>query len=211
MNSLTSLKGLVRLTCCDPGLCERRGQQVPQPVQRLKGRERPGWPGDPALGPRAWILNSGAMASPNSQPSRDAPNSRRPSSVVHPGNVRPQAVVLSIQPDQGHQHFQDTASQTGTGDVGEERRPAACTFSFKTTGRIRSRRGRWTWSTSPQIHQEFTLRHRGARRTPAESEQGDLTSGKEYIEPRKTRKDEGSRGKNRSVSRTGPALGGRGN
>ena len=40
---------------------------------------------------------------------------------------------------------------------------------------------------SPQIHQEYTFRHRRACRTPAESRQEALTSGKEYIEPRKTR------------------------
>jgi len=40
---------------------------------------------------------------------------------------------------------------------------------------------------SPQIHQEFTFRHQSACRTPAESRQEYLTSGKEYIEPRKTR------------------------
>ena len=40
---------------------------------------------------------------------------------------------------------------------------------------------------SPQIHQEYTFRHRGACRTPAESGQEYLTSGKEYIEPCKTR------------------------
>ena len=39
---------------------------------------------------------------------------------------------------------------------------------------------------SPQIYQEYTFRHRSACRTPAESRQEDLTSGKEYIEPRKT-------------------------
>ena len=35
---------------------------------------------------------------------------------------------------------------------------------------------------SPRIHQEYTFRHRGACRTPAESGQEYLTSGKEYIE-----------------------------
>ena len=35
---------------------------------------------------------------------------------------------------------------------------------------------------SPQIHQEYTFRHRSA----AESGQEYLTRGKEYIEPRKT-------------------------
>ena len=38
---------------------------------------------------------------------------------------------------------------------------------------------------SPWIHQEHTFRHRNACRTPTESVQ-ELTSGKEYIEPRKT-------------------------
>ena len=60
---------------------------------------------------------------------------------------------------------------------------------------------------SAQIHQEYTFRHRSACRTPAESGQEYLTSGKENIEPCKTWCDGGSRGKNRSVSRTGPALG----
>ena len=40
---------------------------------------------------------------------------------------------------------------------------------------------------SPRIHQEYTFRHRSACRTPAESGQEYLTSGKEYIEPPKTR------------------------
>ena len=39
---------------------------------------------------------------------------------------------------------------------------------------------------SPQIHQEYTFRHRRACRTPAESRQEDLTRGKIYIEPCKT-------------------------
>ena len=52
---------------------------------------------------------------------------------------------------------------------------------------------------------------RSACRTPAESGQEYLTSGKEYIEPRNTQEEEGTRGKNRSVSRTGPVLGGWGN
>ena len=63
---------------------------------------------------------------------------------------------------------------------------------------------------SPWIHQECTFRHRNACRTPVESGQEYLTSRKEYIEPCKTRQDEGTRGGNRSVSRTGPALGGLG-
>ena len=57
---------------------------------------------------------------------------------------------------------------------------------------------------SPQIHQEYTFRHRSACRTPAESRQEDLTSGKEFIEPHKTQ--EGTRGKHRSVRRTAPVL-----
>ena len=48
-------------------------------------------------------------------------------------------------------------------------------------------------------------------RTPADSGQEYLTSGKQYVEPRKTRYDEGTRAENRVVSRTGPALGGWGN
>ena len=40
---------------------------------------------------------------------------------------------------------------------------------------------------SPQIHQEYTFRHRSACNTPAESWLEYLTSGKEYIEPHKTR------------------------
>ena len=61
---------------------------------------------------------------------------------------------------------------------------------------------------SPQIHQEYTFRHRGAGRTPAESKQEYLSSSKEYIEPCKTRKDEATRGRNRSISRTGPSASG---
>ena len=39
---------------------------------------------------------------------------------------------------------------------------------------------------SPRIHQEYTFRHRRECKSPAESGQEYLTSGKEYIEPRKT-------------------------
>ena len=39
---------------------------------------------------------------------------------------------------------------------------------------------------SPQIHQEYTFRHRSACRTPAETGQEDLNSGKEHIDPHKT-------------------------
>ena len=60
---------------------------------------------------------------------------------------------------------------------------------------------------SPQIHQECTFRHRSACRTPAESGQKYVTSGKEYVEPCKLgRMKKVGRG-NGSVSRTGPALG----
>ena len=48
---------------------------------------------------------------------------------------------------------------------------------------------------SSWIHQGYTFRHRSACRTPAESGQEHLTSGKEYIESQKTREDEGTRGK----------------
>ena len=39
---------------------------------------------------------------------------------------------------------------------------------------------------SPRIHQEYTFRHRNASRTPAESGEERLTSGKQYTKPRKT-------------------------
>ena len=38
---------------------------------------------------------------------------------------------------------------------------------------------------SPHIHQEYTFRHRRASRTATERQEY-LTTGKEYIEPRKT-------------------------
>ena len=68
--------------------------------------------------------------------------------------------------------------------------------------------GRYGVHLFPRIPEEYVFRHRNASRTPAESRQEYLTRGKWYIEPKQ---DEGSRGKNRSVSRTGPALGGWGN
>ena len=40
---------------------------------------------------------------------------------------------------------------------------------------------------SSRIHQEYTFRHRSTSRTPAESGQEYLTSGKEYIEPQNSR------------------------
>ena len=40
---------------------------------------------------------------------------------------------------------------------------------------------------SPRIHQEYIFRHRSACRMPGESGQEYLTSGKEYMEPCKTR------------------------
>ena len=59
------------------------------------------------------------------------------------------------------------------------------------------------------LHQsEYTFRLRSACRTPAESGQEYLTSEKEDIDPCKTQEEEGTRGKNRSVSRAGSALGG---
>ena len=39
---------------------------------------------------------------------------------------------------------------------------------------------------SPWKHQEYTIRHRNSRRTPAENRQEYLTSRKEYIDPCKT-------------------------
>jgi len=39
---------------------------------------------------------------------------------------------------------------------------------------------------SPWIHEKYTFRHRCAGRTPAESRQEYLTSGKDYTEPCKT-------------------------
>ena len=39
---------------------------------------------------------------------------------------------------------------------------------------------------SPCMHQEYTFRHRSACKTPAESRQESLISGKEYLEPHKT-------------------------
>ena len=39
---------------------------------------------------------------------------------------------------------------------------------------------------SPWIHQEYTFRHRIARRTPAERRKEYLTSGKEHVESHKT-------------------------
>jgi len=39
---------------------------------------------------------------------------------------------------------------------------------------------------SPWKHQEYTVRHRSACRTPNESRQENLTTRKEYVEPRKT-------------------------
>ena len=71
--------------------------------------------------------------------------------------------------------------------------------------------GRCGVHLSPQIHQEYTFRHRSACRTPAERGQEYLTSGKEYRETCKTRVGWGTRGKTRNISRTGPALSGWGN
>ena len=64
---------------------------------------------------------------------------------------------------------------------------------------------------SPWIHQEYTFGNRSAGRTPAERRQEYLTSGKEYTEPGKSWWDEGTRAKDRSVSRTRTALSGWGN
>ena len=44
---------------------------------------------------------------------------------------------------------------------------------------------------SPQMHQEYSFRHKSACRTPAESGQEDMTRGKEYIEHTKLRRMKG--------------------
>ena len=48
---------------------------------------------------------------------------------------------------------------------------------------------------SPRIHQEYNFRHRSEYRTPSKNRQECLTSGKEYIEPHKTRQDKQLGGK----------------
>ena len=50
----------------------------------------------------------------------------------------------------------------------------------------RRKGGRGVHQSTPQIHQKYTFRHRGACRTLAESRQEYLTSGKEYVEPNRT-------------------------
>ena len=47
---------------------------------------------------------------------------------------------------------------------------------------------------SLQGYQEYTFRHRSACRAPAESGQEYLTTRKDYIKPRKTWQDEGTKG-----------------
>ena len=54
-------------------------------------------------------------------------------------------------------------------------------------------------------HIRITPSDTSACRSPAESQQEYLTTGKEYVEPCKIGWDKGTRGENRSVSRTGPA------
>ena len=56
--------------------------------------------------------------------------------------------------------------------------------------------------------QEYTFRHRSVCGTPAESGQEYLTGRKGCIDSCKTQQEEGTRGKNSSVSRTGPLAGG---
>ena len=65
---------------------------------------------------------------------------------------------------------------------------------------------------------EYLSLHGYIRNTPSDTEvraehqlgadRSTLASGKEYIEPGKTRQDKGTRGRNRTVRRTAPALGG---
>ena len=59
---------------------------------------------------------------------------------------------------------------------------------------------------SPWIHQEHTLRHRSACRTPDWVWTGGPDQWKRIYRTRKTRKDKGTRGKNRGISRIGPTL-----
>ena len=61
---------------------------------------------------------------------------------------------------------------------------------------------------SLRVHQEYTFRHRSAFRTPAESGQEYLTTEKEYIEPRKTRLAEGTRGESGVLGLDLPSAGG---
>ena len=55
---------------------------------------------------------------------------------------------------------------------------------------------------SPWIHQEYTCRHKSVCITPAESRQEYLTSGREYIEPRKTQDQALSPGSRSTDSKT---------
>ena len=55
---------------------------------------------------------------------------------------------------------------------------------------------------SPRIHQEYTCRHKSVCSTPAESRQEYLTSGREYIEPRKTQDQALSPGSRSTDSKT---------
>ena len=72
-----------------------------------------------------------------------------------------------------------------------------------------------------QVYMEYISLHGYIRNTPSDTEvhsehqlRADRSTspvGKEYIESCKTLQDKGTRGKNKSVSRTGPALSGQGN
>ena len=69
-----------------------------------------------------------------------------------------------------------------------------------------------------QVDVEYMSLHGYIRDTPSDTEvhaeyqlRVPVCRGKEYIDPCKTQYDEGSCGENRSVSRTGPALGRWGN
>ena len=77
--------------------------------------------------------------------------------------------------------------------------------------------------TVEEVDVEYISLHRYIRNAPSDTEvhaehqlradRKRIYRGKEYIKPCKTRQDEGTRrggGGNRSVSRTGPALSGRG-
>ena len=78
------------------------------------------------------------------------------------------------------------ARSVGSGD---RQGPNRHSTTYKTGMNLREQDGRGVGGCgvhlSPWIHQEYTLRHRSACRTPTESRQEYLTRGKEYIEPQK--------------------------
>ena len=79
------------------------------------------------------------------------------------------------------------ARSVGSGD---RQGPNRHSTTYKNGMNLREQDGRGAGGCgvhlSPWIHQEYTLRHRNACRTPTESRQEYLTRRKEYIEPHKT-------------------------